>query len=140
MWKRVHTKTYAHVCREDIWQQWINVNAWTSWHDDLDYCKMEGPFVVGNHFMLKPQKMAPVKIIITDVCEGYSFTDCTLFFGAKMHDKHEMKETKEGIQITNTLTVEGPLKWLWVFLVAKNVAATIENETDALIKLIQKRP
>lgn len=135
MWKRFHSKLYTDVKKENIWRLWTDVNNWATWHGDLDYCKMEGDFVVGNHFMLKPKGVRPVKIIITEINDGYSFTDCTTFPGAKMYDTHAMEETPDGLLLSNTLVVTGPLKWLWIKLVARNVADTVPGEADALVNL-----
>ncbi len=135
MWKQFHSKLYTNVKKENIWRLWTDVNNWATWHGDLDYCKMEGDFAVGNHFMLKPKGVRPVKIIITEINEGYSFTDCTIFPGAKMYDTHTMEETPDGLLLSNTLIVTGPLKWLWIKLVAQNVANTIPDEVDALVNL-----
>lgn len=137
MWKRTFSKLYTNIKKEDIWQLWTDVNNWAQWHGDLDYCKMEGPFEVGNHFMLKPKNMKPVKIFLTDVKEGHYFTDCTVFLGAKMYDTHAMEETDEGLLLSNTLIVTGPLKWIWIKLVAKNVADTVPDELEALVKLVR---
>lgn len=138
MWIRTYTKTVAGVKKEDVWKVWTDVNNWPTWHGDLEYCKLEGPFKVGNFFMLKPKGVGAVKIMITDIQEGYSFTDCTSFFGAKMIDTHALEETSEGLKLTNTLKVTGPLKWLWIKLVAQNVADTIPQETEALINLVRQ--
>ncbi|MFN7709944.1 MAG: SRPBCC family protein [Holosporales bacterium] len=135
MWTRTYSKTFQGVKREDIWRIWTDVNNWPSWHGDLDYCRLEGEFAVGNHFMLKPKGVSPVKITLTEIHDGYSFTDCTSFFGAKMYDTHAMEETAAGVKLTNTLIVTGPLKWLWIKLVAQNVADTIPDETESLVKL-----
>jgi hypothetical protein len=56
-----------------------------------------------------------------------------------MYDTHTMEVTTEGLRITNTLMVSGPLKWLWIKLVAQHVADTIEEETEALIRLARKQ-
>ncbi len=135
MWKKTYSKVYPNVKKETVWKIWTDVNHWTQWHDDLDYCKMEGPFKVGNHFMLKPKGAPAVKIELIEIEEGKKFTDCTCFFGAKMLDTHEMEETSEGLRIINTLVVTGFLKFLWILLVAKNVANSVPKETDELIKL-----
>lgn len=135
MWKQFHSKLYTNVKKENIWRLWTDVNNWATWHGDLDYCKMEGDFAVGNHFMLKPKGVRPVKIIITEINDGFSFTDCTIFPGAKMYDTHAMEETPDGLLLSNTLIVTGPLKWLWIKLVAQNVADTIPDEVDALVNL-----
>lgn len=137
MWKRTYSKTFTGINRFDVWRIWTDINNWTSFHDDLDYCKLEGKFEVGNHFFLKPKGVKSVKIILTQINEGYSFTDCTSFFGAKMYDTHAMEETPDGLKITNTLVVTGILKWLWIKLVAQNVANSIPGQTESLIKLIK---
>ncbi|MBP6985664.1 MAG: polyketide cyclase [Alphaproteobacteria bacterium] len=134
MWTRTYSKTFQALKREDIWRIWTDINNWPTWHGDLDYCKLEGDFKVGNHFFLKPKGVQPVKIVLTEISEGYSFTDCTSFFGAKMYDTHAMEETVDGLKLTNKLVVIGPLKWLWIKLVAQNVADTIAEETENLVK------
>ncbi len=138
-WKKTFTKIYPGVNKEAAWQIATDINRWPEWHGDLDSCTMEGPFVVGNHFMLKPKGMKAVKIILTEIQEGHSFTDCTTFPGARMYDTHAMEETPEGLRITNTLVVIGPFKWLWIKLVAQHVADTIEEETEVLISLARSQ-
>jgi hypothetical protein len=135
MWVRTHSKLYTGVKKETIWRIWTDINNWPTWHGDLDSCTLEGPFKVGNHFMLKPKGMKPVKIVLTEINDGKSFTDCTSFFGAKMYDTHALEETPEGLLLTNKLLVTGPLAWIWIKLVAQHVADTIADENDALVKL-----
>lgn len=135
MYIREHSKTYSGIKAQDIWNIWTDVNNWSTWHGDLDYCKMEGKFEVGNHFYLKPKGALQVKIMLTEIEQGKSFTDCTEFFGAKMYDTHSLEETSEGLKLVNKLVVTGPLKWLWVFLVAKNVADSVPEEVESLVKL-----
>jgi uncharacterized protein YciI len=137
MWTRNHSKFYPNTSPEMIWKIWVDINNWPSWHGDLDYCKLEGDFKVGNHFILKPLGAPAVKIRLTDINEGQSFTDCTKFFGAKMVDTHSMQAKDGGVLLSNKLTVSGPLKWLWIKLVAKNVADTVPDEMDALARLAQ---
>jgi hypothetical protein len=68
-----------------------HVNNWPTWHGDLDYCKLDGDFVVGNHFMLKPKGVSPVKIVLTEiVMKGTTLPTALSFFGAKMYDTHAM--------------------------------------------------
>ena len=133
MWKKSYSKIYAGVKKQTVWDVSIDVNKWHEWQRDLDYCKMEGPFEVGNYFMLKPKGVKAIKIVLTDVQKGKNFTDCTTFFGAKMFDTHAFEETPEGLKLTNTLVVTGPLKWLWIKLVAQDVADSIPEQMEALI-------
>ncbi len=135
MWTRTYSKTFQGLKREDIWRIWTDINNWPTWHGDLDYCKLEGDFKVGNHFFLKPKGVQSVKIVLTEINEGHHFTDCTAFFGAKMYDTHAMEDTVDGLKLTNKLVVTGPLKWLWIKLVAQNVADTVPEEMENLVKL-----
>ena len=135
MWTQTYSKTFEGIKREDIWHIWTDINNWPRWHGDLDYCQLKGKFEVGNHFILKPKGVNPVTIKLSEINEFYSFTDCTSFFGAKMYDTHAMEDTSGGLKLTNTLIVKGPLKWIWIKLVAQNVANSIPEETEALVKL-----
>lgn len=138
MWVDSFSKIYDNVKAEVVWDIWADVNNWSKWHGDLDYCRMEGAFVEGNHFFLKPKGVSEVKIEITEIDEMHKFTDCTKFFGAKMYDTHIIEEVDDQIRLTNQVVVVGPLKWLWVWLVAKNVAKDSESQLDQLVELARK--
>ena len=88
MWTRTYTQTYHGVKREDIWRIWTDMSHWPTWHDDLASCTLEGDFEVGSYFFLTPKGMKTFKIKLVEVHEGYSFTDCTSFFGAKRCIRH----------------------------------------------------
>jgi hypothetical protein len=135
MWKRTYQKFYPNVSAKKLWEIWVDVNNWPKWHGDVDYCKLDGEFVVGNHFILKPKGAPAVKIHLIEINKGKDFTDCTKFFGARMFDTHSMQEQETGVLLTNKLVVTGPLKWLWIKLVAKMVADSVPEEMDALVNL-----
>ena len=108
-------------------------------HGDLDYCKMNGEFKEGNFFLLKPKGAPRVKIDLIEIVNEHKFTDCTNFFGAKMYDTHMMEETENGIRLTSKLVVTGILRFLWIKLVAKNIAVTVPQEMDALVALARSK-
>ncbi|MCH9753749.1 MAG: polyketide cyclase [Alphaproteobacteria bacterium] len=139
MWVQTYSKTFKNIKKEDIWKLWTDINNWPTWHDDLDYCKLDGKFEVGNSFILKPKGVNPVKILLTEIHKKKSFTDCTSFFGAKMYDTHSMEETKNGLKITNKIVVTGALQWLWVKLVAQNVFKSTPKQIEDLAKLARKK-
>lgn len=139
MWTRTHSKFYPNVSADAIWALWADINNWPSWHGDLDYCKLSGDFKVGNYFMLKPKGAPAVKIELTEINEKQHFTDCTKFLGARMYDTHTMTLKEGGVLLSNKVVVTGLLKWLWVKLVAKNVADSVPNEMDALVNLARTR-
>ncbi len=138
MWERNHSRFFKGISKAEVWRIWADISNWPTWHGDLDYCKLDGEFEVGNHFMLKPKGMKAVKIDLIDVQFEKEFTDRTTFFGAKMYDTHSVEEADGGVIIRNKLVVKGPLKWLWIKLVAQHVADTISDEVKALVELCRR--
>jgi hypothetical protein len=135
MWIQTYSKIFPGLKREEVWRLWADVDHWTAWHAGLDSCKLYGPFAVGSYFMLKPKGMGGVRIDLIEMSEQNSFTDCTTFFGAKMYYEHSVEETPEGLLIRNKLWVTGPLKYLWIKLVARKVADSIPEKIEALASL-----
>lgn len=138
MWVREYSKIYKDLNPQNIWEIWTDINNWPAWHDDLESCALEGNFEIGNHFILKPKGSRAVKIKLTEITPGKSFTDCTVFPGAKMYDTHTLEETPTGLRLTNKLVVTGFFSWLWIKLVAKHIADTVPQEMDALVKLAKQ--
>lgn len=134
MWERIYSKTFKDVNRDQIWCVLKDVNSWHEWHGDLEYCTLKGEFAVGNYFTLKPKGAPAVKVFLTEINEGRGFTDCTNFFGAKMYNTHVLEDTEAGLKLTDTVVVTGPLRWLWIKLVAQNVADTASGQMEALVK------
>jgi hypothetical protein len=139
MWIKSYSKIFQDVKKEDIWQLWSDVNNWPKWDKELEYCEMEGEFVQGNHFILKPVGGPKVKIILSEVKMNKKFTDYCKFLGATMYDDHELEETPEGLRISSTISVTGFLSFIWVNLVAKNVANSVPRQMDALVNLARSK-
>ncbi|VVC77210.1 hypothetical protein AQUSIP_25370 [Aquicella siphonis] len=135
MWTQSCSKIYPGVTKEAVWKLWTDVNNWPRWDTELEYCQMQGAFAKDSQFILKPVGGPKVKIILSEVVPYETFTDYCTFFGATMHDYHHLEETPDGLRITNTITVTGPLGLLWTHLVAKNVAKAVPRQMDALAEL-----
>jgi hypothetical protein len=138
MWVRSYSKIYPNVKKEAVWRVWADVNNWPKWDNELEYCKLDAAFAQNNQFILKPKAGPKVKITLSEVVENTKFTDYCQFLAATMYDAHELEETPEGLKITNTISVSGPLRWLWVHLVAKNVAKSVPKQMDALVEMARQ--
>lgn len=139
MWVKSYSKVYENVKKEDIWRLWADVNNWPMWDNELDYCKMDSDFAQGNQFVLKPKGGPKVKITLSEVIFNEKFTDYCKFVGATMFDSHELVTIPEGLRITNTITVTGLLNFIWVKLVANNVALSIPKQMDALVQMARNK-
>jgi Polyketide cyclase / dehydrase and lipid transport len=128
MWSKSHTIITNAATKEQMWKLFADVNNWHTWDTGIDYAKMEGPFTAGNHFILKPKGSSSVKIQIIEAEENRKFTDFTAFPLAKMYGEHTFEETKEGLKITTTMTVKGPLGFLWRKIVAQGIVDGLPEE------------
>ena len=137
MWIQKYEETFKGLKTADVWKMWADVDRWPEWHGDLEACKLHGPFAVGSYFMLTPKGHKAVRVDITEMQEGLTFTDCTKFPGARMYDMHRVEKTRDGVRIWNEVRVKGPLSWLWVKLVARGVAAAAPEETQALVRQVK---
>ena len=125
MWTSTYSKVIKSVKKEAVWQRWTDVNHWHEWIPNVESCQLEKPFASGSSFFLKPKGSPSMTVELLNVKRDHSFTGCTRFFGATMYDIHEMHQDPQGIRLTVTLKVTGPLGFLWRKLVAEKIEANL---------------
>lgn len=135
MWTRSHTMVTNEVTQEQLWKLFANVNQWHTWDKGVEYARMDGKFEKGNHFLLKPRNGPKVKIELVETIENKRFTDLTRFPLAKMYGDHVFENTPEGLRITTTMTVEGPLGFLWRKLVAADIVKALPDEMKEQVRV-----
>ncbi|MEP6763665.1 MAG: SRPBCC family protein [Gemmatimonadaceae bacterium] len=138
MWQATHSRTIRNIDKTSVWAAWADVNHWNDWDKDLDYATLDGEFNEGETFMLKPRGGPRVKINILRVAPMLGYTDLTHFPLAKMYGIHDMEDTADGLRLTITIRIEGPLAWLWRKIVAQKVADESPAQMQALGEFIQR--
>lgn len=136
MWTQTYSKVFTNVMPKHIWQLWSDINHWHLWDPDIDYAELVGSFAVGNHFILKPKGAPKVKIQLIEVEPFSKFADLTCFWGAKMIGRHEMlSDANEPgkLRLTTTLSISGPLSFIWRKLVAEGIMASEPEQMEALV-------
>ena len=134
MWSKTYTASVKSLKAETVWKIWTDINQWHTWLKDLEFARLEGEFKEGNIFQLKPKGGPLVKIRLISVQKNREFTDLTKFPLAKMYGSHEFLEKNGELQIKTTISIEGPLAFLWRKLVAQGVADGLEEQTGWLIE------
>jgi hypothetical protein len=136
MWIKSYSKWFKNLKKEEVWRAWIDVNNRHKWDLDTEYAKLEQPFAVGSEFVVKPKDFSIVKMILTEVEPNYKFTDCTKFFGATLYGTHEMLEEGDGLRLTTTIKITGPLCFVWRKIVGEDIVRTLPEQTDLLVGYI----
>jgi hypothetical protein len=134
MWTRTHSMSFEGVTPAQLWRVWADVNRWQEWQPDIEYARLEGAFEAGQVFRFRPKGGPELGIEITEARPHAGYADLTRFPGARMLDSHEIVDHGDRIEIRNTVTVSGPLGFLWRKLVAEGVAAGIEDQTRRAVE------
>ncbi|MGI9090800.1 MAG: SRPBCC family protein [Gemmatimonadaceae bacterium] len=134
MWQRTQEMTFVGIAKQQVWDAWSDVNNWHLWDTDIEYARMSEPFRAGAKFELKPRGGPRVKIELLRVAKLEGYTDLTRFPLARMYGIHDMVETKDGLRLTITMRVEGPLSFVWRKLVAEKVAAENPAQLESLAR------
>lgn len=133
-WEKTHKIVVKDIDKSKIWRTWENVNDWHTWDSDIECAKLDEPFTAGSCFLLKPKGGPRVRIRLIKVQPESAFTDVTSFPLAKMFGVHQMRDTEDGLEITHTVRIEGPLSFLWRKIVAEKVAAGIEEQATRMLE------
>jgi hypothetical protein len=134
MWSKTYSRTVEDLEESDVWEVWADVDRWAEWQDDVDLARLQGPFAKGSTFQLKP-KGGPLVAIEILRCEAPGvFVDLTRFPLARMTGAHYMIENAGELELRTTISIEGPLAFLWRRIVAQGVADSLPAQTEALIK------
>lgn len=133
MWSRTYRKTFKGLDLNEVWNIWTDINQWHRWQSDIEYAKLDGEFKAGSSFLLKPRGGPKVLIELVKVEENRLFTDLTRFPLAKMYGQHELNLKEDGLELVTTMSIEGPLAFLWKKLVAQGIADGMHEQTENLV-------
>lgn len=136
-WSRTYSKRVKGLRAQDVWPVWTDINAWHTWQSDIEYAKLDGVFEVGNQFTLKPKGAPAVRISLIEVEENKVFTDQTKFPFATMFGKHEFMQHGDDLDIKTTIHIQGLLGFVWRKIVAEDVAQSMPEQTENLIKKVR---
>ena len=128
MWTRSHSIVTREVSKEQLFRLYANVNQWHEWDTDIEYARLEGNFEQSASFTLKIRKGPKVRIELVEVVPNRRFKDLTRFPLARMYGLHTLEETPEGLKVTTTMQVEGPLGFFWKKVVAEDIVKKLPVE------------
>ena len=137
MWTKSYSKTVKDLKAVQVWNVWTDVNQWHTWQNDIDYAQLDGEFKTGNVLRFKPKGGPRINIELTAIESNVSFVDLTRFPLAKMYDSHELITRGGELEIKTTISISGPLSYLWRKLVAEKVADGMQDQMENLIEKVR---
>jgi hypothetical protein len=135
MWSKSYSKTVKGLKARQVWKVWADVNQWHTWQDDIEFAELDGDFKKGNVIRFRPKGGPNISLELTKVDSNSVFVDLTRFPLAKMYDSHELIDHGDAVEIRTTISIGGPLSFLWRKLVAEKVANGMKGQTETLIEV-----
>jgi hypothetical protein len=125
--------TISDLGKSQIWKVWTEVNSWAIWDQELEATHLDQPFASGAHFKLKPKGGPWIRAELCDVTPGRCFGVLVRFPGARMRMDHNLEASPKGVTVTQGLSLEGPLAFIWRRLVFAKLAAGLAQQTEQLL-------
>lgn len=128
-------KTTTTASRATVWALWSDINLWSTWNPGLDHATLVGPFVSGAEFSMTPSGQDAMTSRLTNVEDGYAFTDETVLGDISVTVEHRIVPQDQGpLAIVYSARVAGPG--------AEHIGAAITSDFDevlaALVKLAER--
>lgn len=132
MWTATHS-IITNKTAEQIWARYASPETWSTWDHETEYAQLNGPFATGSTITFKPKGGPKLTIKILDCTQHKRVLDVTKLFLADFIFDHILEQTPQGLSITHTLTIKGPLTFLWRRVFGYKVAAGLALSMQNLV-------
>jgi len=116
-----------------IFRLWADVDHWDGYDDGIEWAKLTDSFMIGGHYIIKPKGGPKVKATIMLVEPNKRFIDVSHLLGAKLKFEHIITQQTDVISVSITMSISGPMSWLWAKILGKNQQSDLEKSTANLI-------
>ncbi len=138
MFTQTYSTTTTAVTQEQLWKLISDVDNWPQWNKHITSTRLHGQFAARSSFDFKPTSGPKVKIDLVDVQAPHAYTDLTRFPFAKMVGEHTYQDTPDGLKISITMRLSGPLAFVWNQLVLKSIMSHLPAEVEMQIAAAKK--
>lgn len=118
---------------EAIFKLWADINHWADHDKGIEWAKLTDTFMAGGHYTIKPKGGPKVKATILVVEQNKRFVDVSHLLGAKLKFDHSLTQQANTTSVSVTMSLSGPLGWLWAKILGKNQQADLEESTVNLV-------
>lgn len=128
-----HTEQRTNAAPSAIFALWADIDNWANYDDGIEWAKLTDKFEAGGRYVIKPKGGPKTEADIIAVRSDESFIDISHLPGAKLRFDHEITHSNESTIVSITMTLSGPLSWVWSKILGKNQQADLEKSTAKLL-------
>jgi ligand-binding SRPBCC domain-containing protein len=135
-------KTYSFQAKtalppDALYRAITAIERWPEWDHELKSTEHSGPLKAGTTFFLTPKGGPQVKMEITAAERPCRFGDVAHLPFAAMHTDHRFEQDGGRTLMTVTISVSGPLAFVWDRLVARKQAAGAAEHARAFLEFAE---
>jgi hypothetical protein len=119
---------------EAVWALWVDVSAWPTWDHEIEFARIHGPFEVGTTGVVKARGGPKARFTLTDVHEGYGFSDQTRLPLATVTFHHRMRREDGALLLEHEVTISGRSTFLFKRIVGAKIARGLPAAVTALAR------
>lgn len=112
--------------------RWADMGTWPEWNTDTAWVRLDGPFGQGATGVLKPKGGPKVPFTVARLDER-AFVDVSRLPGGRITFDHRIDETAAGTTVEVTVSINGPLGWVWRRILANDFRAALQPDLDRLV-------
>ncbi|WP_217430732.1 hypothetical protein [Sphingomonas bacterium] len=109
------------------------IERWPEWDHELEWARISGEVRVGAPFTLKPKRGPQVAMAVVDMQRPTRFSDLARLPLARMRTDHQFASSGTVTTVTVTISISGPLAFVWDRVVARKQAAGAQVQTAAFL-------
>ncbi len=142
MFKWQYSETVAtHATPKQIWALWSDPQTWPVWDSELEWVKIDGPFVEGSTGTMKPREGPVVKFVLTHVEENQQFSDRANLPLTKIAFSHRYEVSEDGRgRIVHKVEMNGLLTPLFSRVIGNKIRMHLRGAMEKLSSLAEAYP
>jgi len=124
MWEASHSLR-SSAKPADVWALWADPARWPDWNDQIERAEMEGPLKVGTTARIKLKRGGTIHYEILELEPERMLVDETRLPGARMAHERRISPVDGQIEISNRISVRGPLAGLYRLLMGRRIRDSV---------------
>ncbi|ASF12046.1 hypothetical protein NBRGN_105_00190 [Nocardia brasiliensis NBRC 14402] len=117
--------------------RWADTATWPEWNTDTEWVRLDGPFTQGATGTLKPKGGPKVRFVVERLTDT-EFVDVSRLFGATLTFAHVVAVADGRTTVRVTVSIEGPLRRLWIAILGGGVTKSVQPDLDALVEVAER--
>jgi uncharacterized protein YndB with AHSA1/START domain len=124
---------------EKVWRIWSDTSTWPSWNPDVQEVSLDRPLSTGASGTMRTKSGGTHRISIGDVEQGRSFVlQSDGVPASKLHFKCEVEPLAAGSRISQSVTLTGPLAFLFGPMMGGRIAQSFQPLLKGLADVAER--